>query len=76
MVKQLHENNHIIAVWVVDETELALHLAKLGVDTLITDKPREIMRTLGIETKKNMATELPEVVELLEEVLKIQWTFY
>lgn len=48
MVEQLHENNHIIAVWVVNEPELALYLAKLGVDMLITDKTREIIRTLGI----------------------------
>ena len=38
--------------------KLALHLAKLGVDMLITDKPQEIIGTLGIEAKKNMATEL------------------
>jgi len=67
MVKQLHEHNHIVAVWVVDDPELAIYLTKLGVDMIITDKPREIMKALNIEIKRK--SEIIELVRVIEEIL-------
>ena len=69
MVEQLHKHNHKIAVWVVNESELAVCLAKLGVDIFITDKPKEIMKALGIETEKRR--EFTKLIRIIEEILGV-----
>ncbi len=43
-------------------------MAKLGVDMIITDKPREIMKELGVKCRETLAIEL---IEFLEEIIGI-----
>ncbi len=68
IVRELHKHKHIVAVWVVNDPELARYMAKLGVDMIITDKPREIMKTLGVRCKETLKVEL---LEIIEEVLEL-----
>ncbi len=68
IVRELHRHGHIVAVWVVNDVELARYMAKLGVDMIITDKPREIMKELGVKCRETLAIEL---IEFLEEIIGI-----
>ena len=47
LVEELHSSGFLVAVWTVNDPVVAKHMAKIGVDMIITDTPRKIMRALG-----------------------------
>lgn len=46
LVQELHRKGYLIAAWTVNDTLVAKHLAKMGVDIIITDTPRKIIKAL------------------------------
>ena len=43
LVNAAHEHSIEVAVWTVDDRRLVMKLAELGVDTIITNKPADVM---------------------------------
>ena len=43
LVSAAHEHSMEVAVWTVDDRELVTELAELGVDTIITNRPADVM---------------------------------
>lgn len=46
LVEELHSSGFLVAVWTVNDPVVAKHMAKIGVDMIITDTPKRIMRAL------------------------------
>jgi glycerophosphoryl diester phosphodiesterase len=46
LVEELHNSGFFVAVWTVNDSLVAKHLAKIGVDMIITDTPRRVIRAL------------------------------
>ena len=46
LVDELHDSGFLVAVWTVNDALVAKHLAKIGVDIIITDMPRRIIKAL------------------------------
>ena len=49
LINDLHSHGYIVAVWTVNDPELAKHLALLGVDMIITDIPETLKKVLELE---------------------------
>lgn len=49
LVNELHRHGYIIAVWTVNDLEMAKYLANLGVDMIITDIPEIVKEELEKE---------------------------
>jgi glycerophosphoryl diester phosphodiesterase len=45
-VERAHDNGHRVYVWTVDEPADVEFVLDLGVDTIITDRPREVRAIL------------------------------
>ena len=46
-VERVHRNGHEVHVWTADETADVDFLVDLGVDAIITNRPRRVLRHLG-----------------------------
>ena len=54
LVEELHGHKYLIAVWTVNDVEIAKYLAYLGVDIIVTDVPDVLMKTLYISDRRNL----------------------
>lgn len=46
-VERLHRTGHQVHVWTVDEPEDVALCAELGVDAIITNRPKQVLSQLG-----------------------------
>jgi glycerophosphoryl diester phosphodiesterase len=54
-VRQMHERNAVIQVWTINKREEMERLFKMGVDSIMTDKPAlviEVAETMGLRKKQ------------------------
>ena len=49
LVNELHKHGLLLAVWTVNDLSMARHLARLGVDMIITDIPEVIRKVLEFD---------------------------
>ncbi len=49
LVNDLHKHGFVLAVWTVNDLGMARHLARLGVDMIITDIPEVIRKVLELD---------------------------
>ncbi len=46
LVKLLHDNNYVVAIWTINSFDEAVQAKKLGVDMVVTDYPRLVNKAL------------------------------
>lgn len=46
-VKMMHENNHILQIWTINEETEMRRLLKMGVDAIMTDNPELLIKVLN-----------------------------
>lgn len=44
IIEELHKNNYVVAVWTINDVNLAKYLASINVDMIVTDIPEKMMR--------------------------------
>lgn len=56
VVARAHAAGRLVTAWTVDKVDLAVELARLGVDAIVTNVPRELARGLGPALRAPAAT--------------------
>ena len=78
LVEELHKHGFIIAVWTVNDFEIAKYLVDLGVDMIITDTPEFLIRKFREELSEGSSGLVFEgrVVPLITQSLAITYLKY